>query len=385
MFKRFSKFALMTSSVLLSITLTGQIETGLEPIGSDIVETKDGFDLSSLECNTMQNYSADSVTSSLVVGVNSILAQCVNIKYNDVPVLSDSYNADVEITDIGWGADLVKTKIKVDKKKSGNNKLSDEELLLIELTEPNILDGTEGNEVCNSSKKTFMGYGAVKSRNTVQWQVLNDDEHSWSDEKTGFRMYDDRICIAIGQGYALPGDKVDVVMKNGSVLRCIIGDAKAKHDTDPTWSYQRYDGSVIEMIVDYKFFRGTDQYPKELEGAVEKIVLLPKNFKDKDITHRVIKRDEPSKDNTNSTSVDKKKVSKDKTTTKTENKEDISGKSDKVNKEEAKVDVKVEDKGEVEVEDTVEVDELETESEEVNTNDSEVEIEEVIEESTEGI
>ena len=278
MFKQFNKIALITSSLLLAISVTSQSEIGIDSTSDEVI-------ISSEENNTMRTSSVESY-NLLTAGVSSVLYNqsivtelTASVEVRDIPLVqSPQYNNDdVKIKEEQeWGADLVT--IEFSDAIPNLDEDEQKEQMLIDLTEPNILDGTEGNEVCDSSKKTYMGYDAVTSVTSRQWSILNDEEYAWSDTETGFRMFGDRICIAIGQRYALPGDKVDVVMKNGSIIKCIVGDAKAKLDTDETMSYQKYDGSVIEMIVDYTYFHGVSQYPKELDGAIEKIVTLPKDF-----------------------------------------------------------------------------------------------------------
>ena len=255
MFKRFSKIALIILSGLLVLSSTNESEVSIDSTLDDTV-------ISITESNTMHSGVVNS--RSVTSGVDDILYSYIVAKPIDVKILPID---DVKIKENqGWGADLVMAEFS-DILPSLNED-EQKEQMLIDLTEPNILDGTEGNEVCNSATKTFMGYDSVTSKTSRQWYILNDEKYSWSDTETGFRMFGDRICIAIGQRYALPGDKVDVVMKNGSIIRCIVGDAKSTLDTDVTMSYQKYDGSVIEMIVDYNYFNGFSQYPEELKGAI---------------------------------------------------------------------------------------------------------------------
>lgn len=137
----------------------------------------------------------------------------------------------------------------------------------LESNVPNYEDG------CKSYNFTFMDYKAVTSRNSTQYKILNADV-AYTDETTGIRMYDGLYCVAVGTYYALPGDKIDVTMTNGTVFHCIVGDAKADIHTDATNRYQAQDGSVLEMIVDRSVFTGTSMYPKELEGTIYNISKL---------------------------------------------------------------------------------------------------------------
>ena len=130
-------------------------------------------------------------------------------------------------------------------------------------------DAAEGNVPmeANRSAHPYMPYTAVTNQGSRQYAVLNGAD-AWSDPATGLRMVGDRICIAIGQGYGMKaGDKVDVVLDDGSVVKCILGDMKALCDTDPNGLYHNTDKDVVEMIVDYNVFsRNSDQYLTVFHG-----------------------------------------------------------------------------------------------------------------------
>lgn len=144
--------------------------------------------------------------------------------------------------------------------------------------EENGLEVPDWEDGCNSLAKTYMGYTAVTSKNSDQYKLLNSEE-AWSDEITGLRMIDDRICIAMGTGYASKiGTKIDLVMENGSIIKCILGDIKSDRHTDSSHRYHLRDGSVAEMIVDYDYFEGTHQYPETLKGRIKSVVILDETF-----------------------------------------------------------------------------------------------------------
>ena len=129
-----------------------------------------------------------------------------------------------------------------------------------------------------SSGKNYMPYSAVTNTKSKQWKVLRGDD-AWTDPNTGFRMNGDRICIALGTAWGTSGDKVDLIMANGNVVKCIIGDSKADCDTEETNRAQASDLTVIEVIVDYSSFnrpKGNRWYPEYLDGRVLKICNLGK-------------------------------------------------------------------------------------------------------------
>ena len=132
----------------------------------------------------------------------------------------------------------------------------------------------DGEGVCQSSKKTYMGYDAVTNKRSDQYKLLNSDE-CYTCPITGIRMIGDRYCIAMGFGYVTKiGTKVNLIMESGAVVKCIIGDFKATEHTDETRRYQKYDGSVAEMIVDYSVFKSTKQYPEELKGRIARVEIV---------------------------------------------------------------------------------------------------------------
>lgn len=146
-----------------------------------------------------------------------------------------------------------------------------EKNILKELSVPNNAYG------CKSYNFTYMDWHKVTCQSSSQYWILNSD-NAWTDTATGIRMVNDRICIAIGQGYGyIPGDLIDVYLTSGDVIECIIGDMKANVDCDDTGRYQATDGSVVEIIVDTNYFSSTEQYPKALCGTVEKLVLVEEN------------------------------------------------------------------------------------------------------------
>lgn len=135
-------------------------------------------------------------------------------------------------------------------------------------------DVPDGTGICDSTNKTFMDYRAVTNVYSDQYKLLNSDK-AYTDPNTGLRMYDGRICIAVGTFYANKiGTKINLVMSNGSVVECVLGDVKSDANTDETHRYQAQDGSVAEMIVDRRVFKSINQYPAELSGRIARIEIV---------------------------------------------------------------------------------------------------------------
>lgn len=124
---------------------------------------------------------------------------------------------------------------------------------------------------CKSYNFTFMDYKMITCKTAPQYYIVNSD-NAYTDETTGLRICDNRICVAIGSGYGyVVGDYIDITLENGNTFECIIGDEKDDDDTDSSNRFHSSDGSVIEMIIDNNYFYSTSQYPEGFYGNVEKI------------------------------------------------------------------------------------------------------------------
>lgn len=133
---------------------------------------------------------------------------------------------------------------------------------------------------CRSHVKTYMAYTAVTSKNSNQYKFLYSDK-CYTDPKTGLRMSDGRYCIAVGTGYCSKiGTKINLVLEDGSIIKCILGDVKSDAHTDSSHRYHAIDGSVAEFIVDYSIFNdlkdetGSVNWVEGLDGKIEKVVVL---------------------------------------------------------------------------------------------------------------
>ncbi len=125
------------------------------------------------------------------------------------------------------------------------------------------------NVDCKSENHTYMDYRTITSRSSKQWEI----ETEATTDADGLRIRNGRYLVAIGLGYGLcVGDDAIVVMEDGTQIPVTIGDVKAPTDCDATNRYQKFDGSVVEYIVDTDIFKGTESYPTKLLGKVEKII-----------------------------------------------------------------------------------------------------------------
>ncbi len=72
-----------------------------------------------------------------------------------------------------------------------------------------------------------------------------------SPDDDGFMKLDNRYLIAVGSRFDTePGQYIDLVLQNGIVIKCIMGDAKADVDTDATNTFTYRSRCCSEFIID---------------------------------------------------------------------------------------------------------------------------------------
>lgn len=104
---------------------------------------------------------------------------------------------------------------------------------------------TDYNIPTYSGFKSYMDYKTITDVNSPAYKLTR----SAYTGVEGVRMYDDRYLIAIGMHFdASVGDYVDLILENGVVIKCIIGDRKAWYDTDPSYLFTT-NGCMSEFIV----------------------------------------------------------------------------------------------------------------------------------------
>ncbi len=147
---------------------------------------------------------------------------------------------------------------------------------LCEMSSVNVPNHLEG---CVSAKKTYMYCSAVTDETSDQYKFLYSG-YCYTDPN-GLIKYNNRYCIAIGTGYTKNiGDRVTLVLEDGSIVRCVVGALKAPVHTDSSNRYDVADGSVAEFIVDKKVFNsvkdgsGTVNFIDGMEGEIIKVVTL---------------------------------------------------------------------------------------------------------------
>lgn len=112
--------------------------------------------------------------------------------------------------------------------------------------------------------KSYMGYTYFsKSSNQYALQQM-----ATTDEK-GLRVVDGRYCVALGTHFTDQiGQYFDLVLENGTVIPCVLGDIKADIHTDAT-NVQSANGCVSEFIVDESMLDYTVKYTGNTSIAYE--------------------------------------------------------------------------------------------------------------------
>lgn len=118
-----------------------------------------------------------------------------------------------------------------------------EETEVVEVAEPQY---TTYNVPSNSSFKSYMDSSYITNINSEQYKF----KYEYLCSRSGIMLVDDRYVIALGSYYTTSiGTRVDLVMENGAIVRCVVGDCKADRDTDSTNRQHSIDHSVVEFIV----------------------------------------------------------------------------------------------------------------------------------------
>lgn len=92
-----------------------------------------------------------------------------------------------------------------------------------------------------------MDYRTLSDKTSLQYDL---QQQAYTDSLTGIRMVNNRYLIAVGSYYTTEiGSYIDVIMNNGTVIQCVLGDVKNDNHTDLT-NRQNPNGSVVEFIVD---------------------------------------------------------------------------------------------------------------------------------------
>lgn len=101
------------------------------------------------------------------------------------------------------------------------------------------------------NKKDFKSYEihtSITSKSSPHYKLQQN--HAYT-APNGIRAVNERYCIALGSYFTTRiGQYVDVILANGTIIECILGDQKADRHTDDLHIAHRKDDSIVEFIVD---------------------------------------------------------------------------------------------------------------------------------------
>ena len=105
---------------------------------------------------------------------------------------------------------------------------------------------TSYNIPSNSGFKSYMPYNAITNKSSKQYKL---QQRAYTG-KYGIRMVDGRYCVALGTYFKKEiGTYFDLVLKNGKVIKCVLGDIKSSAHTYED-NITSFNGCVSEFIVD---------------------------------------------------------------------------------------------------------------------------------------
>lgn len=95
--------------------------------------------------------------------------------------------------------------------------------------------------------KCYEYYDLITDESSLSYQL---QQKAITDDK-GFRKINNRYLIAVGTHWNCDcGTKLDLILENGTIIPCIVGDIKADVDTDETRTFSTYSMCCSEFIVD---------------------------------------------------------------------------------------------------------------------------------------
>ena len=151
----------------------------------------------------------------------------------------------------------------------------------------NFLDGTKVIKLPElegyNGGKTYEPYTTITSVDSWQYKL---QQKAYTNED-GFRMINGRYMIATGSGVSHDiGRYIDIVLENGTVIPCVIGDAKDDAHTDQEFHIMtKKSHCVSEFLVDTSVMNpdlllsgNMSNYREEWNSKVVKFILYDKNF-----------------------------------------------------------------------------------------------------------
>ena len=129
--------------------------------------------------------------------------------------------------------------------------------------------------------KSYMPYTAITNKKSKQYKL----QQIASTGAYGIRVVDSRYLVAIGTAFnAEVGTYIDLILEDGFVIPCIVGDVKSPRHTDSSNMITMHNGCVSEFIIDSKALHKSIKKSGDVSscnenwsGCVRAIVVYDKN------------------------------------------------------------------------------------------------------------
>ena len=113
--------------------------------------------------------------------------------------------------------------------------------------------------------KSYMSYKNITSRSSDQYKL----QQMAYTGTYGIRQINGRFCVAVGSAYTTQiGQYIDLVLEDGTIIPCILGDCKADEHTDSR-NILTSDGSLAEFVVDVPSLSKTVRYTGDISTACD--------------------------------------------------------------------------------------------------------------------
>lgn len=114
--------------------------------------------------------------------------------------------------------------------------------------------------------KSYMGYKAITKQNSLQYLLQQNYAYTGL---FGIRQINDRFCIALGSYFTISiGQYCDLILENGLIIPCILGDVKANQHTDNQNLFSS-NGCCSEFIVDSQILENSAKNSGNMSNICE--------------------------------------------------------------------------------------------------------------------
>ncbi|WP_155942242.1 hypothetical protein [Pseudobutyrivibrio ruminis] len=103
---------------------------------------------------------------------------------------------------------------------------------------------------------SYKGGKTIERSSRITYGEAGEINRLATPDQDGFMKLDNRYLIAVGSRFDTePGQYMDLVLENGMVIQCIMGDLKADQDTDSTNTFTYHSRCCSEFIIDKNTIR----------------------------------------------------------------------------------------------------------------------------------